>query len=347
MRLRTPLAAALGLAAALASAASRPTPARAQEAPFTLAGFDQAWIPGKYGRDLTAAFDPDDWRQAFRRAHDAGAWVVRVWIFEGAPMQGVLWSPGDPHCPVGVDPALVDNVLTVCQIASEERVLIYWTALDGNVPSDTKPGLERDRFWNVYNNDYLFGDDWRAYCLGPVVDAIASRPDTLYALDLVNEVEAPVGHDFLRSGWNGARQFVLTTAAFVHARASIPVTASYGWGSWSRDLLAGRLDDLGLDFIDIHPYTDDPWIPDGDAVAAHAAALGLPLVMGEFGQKKSSADPALQARVVRGMLADANRLGLYAALAWRLEDESSTYTFYDGNQPRPALAEVKAFASGW
>ena len=70
-------------------------------------------------------------------------------------------------------------------------------------------------------------------------------------------------------------------------------------------------------------------------------------MVGEFGQKRKQVDPALQARVTAGVLAQAQRLGFSAVFAWRLEDEQAhdrRFSFYDGARPRPALNVMRAAA---
>ena len=61
------------------------------------------------------------------------------------------------------------------------------------------------------------------------------------------------------------------------------------------------------------------------------------------GKYSSSVDDNLQATVVQSMLCDTRRLGFAAVLAWRLEDEDPKFTFFNGDQPRPAYGVIQAF----
>src|SRR4051812_5012407 len=70
-------------------------------------GYNQAWLEGAFGRDLTTAFDESAWRRVLKRAHDGGGSVVRIWILEGKPLEGVTW---DQHRPTGITPALDKSV---------------------------------------------------------------------------------------------------------------------------------------------------------------------------------------------------------------------------------------------
>jgi hypothetical protein len=215
-----------------------------------------------------------------------------------------------------------------------------------------KWGLQNDqayRLYNIYNDKYGYGDAFRANVLGPILDAIRSRPDAVWAIDLVNEVEGSVAVWFWSDGWPGARRYLRTTALFTKAAApGIPVTASAGWGDAAKDILSGKFDDLGLDFYDVHQYTNSPGISKGHDLAGHARAHGMPIVVGEFGQKKKGVDPQLQARIARGVLDDALRLGFAGALSWRLEDrqpDGVRFSSYDGNTPRPIVSEMQRVAA--
>ncbi|MCA8920234.1 MAG: hypothetical protein KDD82_00415, partial [Planctomycetes bacterium] len=308
-------------------------------------GYNQAWIDGSYGHDLTDRFDRGAWERILRRTRVGGGSVVRVWILEGLAKEGVVW---DGHRPEGVEPALLANLRTLAGLAEAEGVRIYWTLLDGNWPDHWPKGIEFERWFNVLNDAYGHGARFRARVLGPILGVLRERPQVNYALDLMNEVQGGVRGHVWPDDWTGARRFVAAMSGFVHAQApGLKVTASGGHHTAAWDLLRGRFDGLGLDFYDVHAYSDRGKIPFGRFVARHARCKGLPIVLGEFGQKRAELDPALQARVVRGMLADAKRLGFSAAFAWRLEDAQAhdlRFSFYDGDRPRPALNVMRAAA---
>jgi len=326
---------ALALAAAVLAA--RPAPAQ-----LFVAGFNQAWIEGKYGRDLSSAFVEADWARVFRLARAGGATAVRVWLFEGMAKEGVVWNG---KVPARVDPALVANVRRVIALAASNGVRIYWTSTSANWAPEWPRAIDYERHWNIFQDRYEAGRLFREKCLGPVLDAIRERPEALYALDLLNEAQGGVKNWAFKDGWAGARRYLAATAAFVHARApGIKVSASSGHTEAIADFLAGRFDGLGLDLYDVHVYADAAAVPHGQELARHARRRGLPIVIGEYGQAKKADDPALQARVTGGMLADARRLGFAAAFAWRLDDGKGRFRFFDGARERPALAEFRRVA---
>lgn len=310
-------------------------------------GFNQAWLEGKYASSLSGTFAEEDWGRILRRTREGGASTLRVWLFEGQQKEGIVWNG---HEPTGVDPTYLANVRRLVALAASNGVRLYWTAGNGNWPDHwQKKGLERDRHWNLLQNRYGHGDLFRERCLGPVLDAIRERPEALYALDLMNEAEGAVKTWAWSEGWDGARRYFKASAGFVHRRApGLKVTASAGWGDATRDILAGRFDGLGLDFLDVHVYTDQETLPRGAELVAHARKQGVPIIVGELGQDRSKDDPAHQARVTRGLLEDARRLGFAGAFAWRLEDrqpDGKRFSFFDGDRPRPAYEEMRKFAA--
>lgn len=308
-------------------------------------GYNQAWIEGSYGHDLTDRFDASAWRRILRRTRAGGGSVVRIWLLEGRAKEGVIW---DGHRPLGVEPVLLRNLRALIALAEAERVQVYWALLDGNWPEHWGKGIDSERQFNVFNDRFGHGAQFRERVLGPILQVLNERPRVNYAFDILNEVQGGVRAGFWPEGWRGAKRFLAATSAFVHGRApGLKVTASSGHHSAAWDLLCGRFDGVGLDFYDVHVYSDSGKIPYGWFLARHARRKGLPIVLGEFGQKSESRDPALQARVVRKALAHAKRLGFAAALSWRLEDEQAhdlRFSFYDGDRARPALNVMRAAA---
>jgi hypothetical protein len=341
MRSRTPTI-AVSLASAILAAFASPA-----FADGPLVGFNQGWLPGKFNTSLTWEFDEAAWRQVFERTRAAGGSVVRIWLFQGQSAQGVIWDGNDIHRPAGVEPTLLKNVRRLAAIAEEEHVQIYWTAQDANFPLywDKNQKLDFERAWNIDTDKYGFGKAFDENVLGPVVDAIMERPNAVYGLDLLNEAEGMVEKHAFPNGWKGARALIARETAFVHKRApGLKVSASAGWATAEDDILSGKFDKLGLDFLDVHVYTDGTTIPKGDCLAAHARAQNVPIVLGEFAQESELLDPITQTKVAQGLLADAARLGFAAALAWQLEDADQRLTLYDRDTPRPAVAAIAQFA---
>lgn len=327
------------------------SPALAAPTPVCMTlGVNQAWVEGGFGQDLSGGFDPAAWRSLLRRTRDSGARVLRVWLFEGGPFEGVVW---DLHRPVGPEPGFVDHVRALAALAREEQVALYWTAFDGNWPMYVGDGLPRERAWNVMNDRYGYGGEFRRNVLGPVLDALMSDPGTAWGFDLINEVEGLLkGQRGFAGGWSDARRFVSEWAAFVHQRApGLQVTASAGHGEGAWDIVAGRFDGLGLDFLDLHVYADGGLPLLGPRLAAcHARERGLPIVLGELGQKAARVDDALQARTLQRACEQAEAWGYAAVFPWRLEDRQEhdrRFALWTESGPRPAVAVLRQIGARW
>lgn len=313
-------------------------------------GVNQGWVEGGFGRDLSSGWDPDAWRALLRRTRDSGAKVLRVWLFEGHPFEGVRW---ELHRPAGLEPGFAEHVRALGALARAEGVAIYWTALDGNWPAYVGDGLPRERAWNVMNDRYGYGAEFRRNVLGPVLDAIMAEPQAAWGFDLINEVQGCLkGKGGFADGWTGARRFVREWADFVHQRApGLRVTASAGHGEGSLDIVRGRYDGLGLDFYDLHTYWDGGLPPLlGRLAARHARLRGKPIVLGEVGQLSKRVDDGLQARTMESALRAAEKLGFAAVFPWRLEDRQAHDTrlsLWTDAGPRPAVEVMRRWAARW
>lgn len=309
-------------------------------------GYNQAWIEGSYGHDLTDRFDADAWERIMQRTREGGGSAVRVWILEGRDKEGVIWQG---HRPAGVQPVLLTNLRTLVGLAERHHVQIYWTLVSANWPEHWPKGtIASERQYNVFNDKYGHGALFRARVVRPILEVLNEKPRVNFAFDIMNEVQGSVRAHFWSDGWTGARKFLRAMTAFIHANApGLKVTASSGHHTAAWDILVGRYDGVGLDFYDIHVYDDDGEIPFARFLAWHARSQGLPIIVGEFGQKDDADDPALQAEVTRNVLREARRFGFKAAFAWRLEDEQKNgrrFSFYDDDRPRPALNVMRAAA---
>ncbi len=337
------LAAALGLALSAAPVS----------AGGMAVGYNQAWFKGDYGSDLTSRFDPIHVDLLFHKMALGGAYVVRMWIFEGARKEGLLFT--ERTRTRGLVPGFTDNIERVCESARRHGLKIYWTVFDGNWFWD-RHGFEAHVHYNILNNRWAEGDSFNHNALAPVLDVLARHADTVFALDLMNEVQGSLAHWFWPDGWLGARRWIARTAAFVKARAPwLRVTASAGWHTGPFDLTAGMYGGLGLDFFDLHVYDDDGRIPLAFPLRVLCWVSGRQIVLGEFGQRTKRVDDAMQARATARFIAAARSLGFAGALGWRFDDERPwdpafvPYLSYLRNgQPRPAVAEVaRAAAEPW
>lgn len=324
-----------GMASGFGQSASR---AAAPLWPSFVIGYNQAWFGNSYGRSFTTDFDESAVRAAFLKTREGGGSVIRLWLFE--IMQGLEVGGGAPRV-VGVRADFLEHLERTLQIARETGVTVYLTLMDGNgMPAD-KSSL-RDYYWNLLNDLHGEGEAFREKVLRPTLALATSYRDSVFALDLMNEIQAPIARHYWSDPWQGPRAWIRRHTEFVHAQAPwLKVTSSLGWEHAPKDLTRGLVSDLGLDFYDLHLYDDAPtghvfvWTCD------RARRDRVPILLGEFGQKTQKDDDALQLAATKAFLKSAKESCYRGVLAWRLDAAEKTWRFLreDGSF-RPAAKEL-------
>jgi endo-1,4-beta-mannosidase len=362
-------------------------------------GYNQAWFKEAYGSSLLpGSFDAREVDRNFALARAWGATVVRLWLFEGSNPQGVLWDgepgprPKPPPAdrtrsrPTGLSPEVLANLRQVLAAAERHRVLLYLTLFDGNYPriagkdfetkSPSEKSRERLRFaehWNILNDKYQAGTYFRRNVLCPLLREIAPHWRAIFAVDLVNEINARVQSETnaFEGGWKGAKTFIRSWTAYLKRLwPGLHVTTSLGNSCALQDLLpsgkgprnswcpsGGRqLSGLGLDFYDFHLYSDIGEVPYCGALSSLRKADRVPMVLGEFGQSSKAFDSDLQVKVTRAFVENAKRCGLWGALAWRLSDvrrptpaqpfnPEARLSYEAYGRPRPAAETMRELAT--
>ena len=111
------------------------------------------------------------------------------------------------------------------------------------------------------------------------------------------------------------------------------MTASAGWPDDALktgaqyDLANGFYSGLGLDFYDLHAYSDTGTFPGADALCSRAAADGVPVYLGEFGQQTHRLDDQLQYDATSSFLRNAKALCFKGAFAWRFDAAERWWSF--------------------
>ena len=315
--------------------------------PSFLVGYDEGWFNTGYGTDLTTSFDLDVVKGVLDGIVAGGGHVVRLWLFEFR--EGIVIGDTTPQTQ-GVDPALLDNLEKVLDAARARGLWVYLTALEGNeieAIADIDEAL-KDYYWNLLNNDYGEGDAFDDLVLEPLLERLDDHQDVIYGLDLMNEIEAPRSAGMWTDPVNGPRGWMQSTAAFVKAHSPwLRVTSTAGWSGAQYDIAGGFFSGLGLDFYDLHMYSDDGSYDGATAVCDRAALDGVPVILGEYGQLSEDViDDTLQYDVTGAFLYTANDLCFDAALAWRYDYGPSCWDFVreDGSY-RPAVAIVQAYGA--
>jgi len=312
-------------------------------------GYNVAWFGEAYGRDFTRDWDESVVEREFARTRAMGGRCVRLWLFEGMEKDGVTFQGARA---TGLAPGFLANVERTCAIARRHGVRVYWTGLNGNWPW-AKTGSWWNIHYNIVNDKYGAAQSFRARALGPVLDVLARNADTVYAFDVMNEVEGSISVWAWPDAWTGARKWIREEVAFVRTRLpGVAVTASAGWATASENLTKGRYSGLGLDFYDIHVYDDQGRIPDAFGLRMLSWRTATPILLGEFGQKSERRDDALQRRATKAFLDNAKAQNFLGALGWRLDDErpsvpgyAAHHSFIWQGRERPAAADVRAFAA--
>lgn len=305
-------------------------------------GYNSGWIGYGFQTYLTTDFNVEQVKATFRDQKAIGGSIVRLWIFENR--QGMNLARYAPQTS-SVDQQMLKNIETINELAAAAGLRVYWTLLDGN----TMPGSSgemRDYFYNLLNNKYGEQDAFNKYAVLPVLEVLAKNPNAIYALDLMNEIQAPIHNDYFTDSWNGPRRWMKTTRDFVKANAPwLRVTSSSGWGWGQKDMVNGLFSGLGFDFLDIHIYDNRGDIARNSALCSRAQQDGIPLILGEFGQENKYIDDNLQVASTRGFLTNARNSCITAALAWRFDSTENFWRFQnpDGSF-RPAAQVMKSFA---
>lgn len=311
--------------------------------PTFLVGYNEAWFNTGYGTDLTTNFDVAVVTRTFDGILAAGGHIVRLWLFEF--LEGLVLGPGVPQLR-GIDPTLLDNLELVLDEARARGLWIYLTALEGN-EMQTIPE-RRDFYWNLLNNVYGEGDAYNELVLAPLLERLDAHRDVVWGFDLMNEIEAPRSVSLWSDPIGGPRAWIQRTTAFVKSRAPwLRVTSTAGWSTSQWDIASGLFSGLGLDFYDLHVYSDSGSYDGATAVCDRAAADGVPVVLGEFGQSSEERiDDTLQYDVTGAFLYTARSLCFTAALAWRYDFGPSCWDFVraDGSY-RPAVSVMQLYGA--
>jgi hypothetical protein len=313
-----------------------------------LVGYNEAWFGLNYGNSiasnpsffcLSSSFDSNFVDTMFAGMQAGGAKVVRIWVFPA--LQGIQLSTACPIAPppapppqtIGLTNDLKGNLQTVFTEARNHGLKVYVTALNGNDMSDPATNITglRSYFQNLLT-DTTEMTRFQQNVLGPLVDLLnATAPDgsrnrdVIYALDLINEIQAPLTSHYPNFGWKQAQAWIKNMTDFVKLRPCeagcvtgswLPVTSS----SWSvSDITVGLFSGLHLDFYDVHVYADLGQYSGVTWLCNRVSADGVPIILGEYGQKTHTFDDSLQYSTTSNFLTTAKAHCFSAALAWMYE----------------------------
>jgi hypothetical protein len=331
-------------------------------------GYNEAWFGPNYINYLASnpsfnlpypngskAFDPNFVDKVFAGIATGGAKIVRIWVFTA--LQGIDVRQSAPPNPqtYGLTPDLKPHLQIVFAKARKYGLKVYVTALNGGDMQVAKtPGL-RPYFQNLISNNRGEREAFKTNALGPLVDLFNATAvdengikfqnrDVIYALDLINEIEAPLNSKYFPapSSWAKARGWIQNLTAYVKSRPCgagcvtgswLPVTASAGWGSAVQEITFGLFSGLGLDFYDLHFYADNGQYSGLTALCNRVSADRVLIILGEYGQKSHTISDYIQDVATYNFISTAKTHCFSAALAWKYETSEAWWTYLkpDGN----------------
>jgi hypothetical protein len=296
--------------------------------------------------------------------------IVRIWLFPA--LQGICVNTSLPaSCPNGATQGLTNEFLTnLTAVFSLVRTYnnnlpktvpplkLYITALNANdatLSPTMYPALHtyyQNLFSNSNNYNSAATQTYENSALGPILGLMSQYQDVIYGFDLINEIEAAINAGYFgysSKAWTNARAWINNMTAFVksykYPRPTVvtgprtvgqwlPVTSSAGLGNAIPEVAAGHFSNLGLNFYDVHIYSDSGmnWVP-----SRFCSQINLPIVLGEYGQKSSTVNDNLQNTVTTNFLKGAKSSCFSAALAWKYE------ALYTGS---PSLSYLYITGSG-
>ncbi len=231
---------------------------------------------------------------------------------------------------------------------------LYVTALNGNDMA-TAVGMPLQSYFSNLLNNYWERLAFKYNVLGPLLDVLNANQDVIYGLDLINEIEAPLNAGYFPTSWLGARDFIQDMAAFVKWKSPwLPVISSAGYGNAVLEVTLGLFSGLGLNSYDVHVYADWGQYPGMTWLCNKVSADGIPIILGEYGQKSQIVDDTLQYWTTAYFLYGAKTHCFSAALAWKYEDPNQPwftyFTIADPTNPkagpfRPAYYLIQYYGS--
>ena len=315
-----------------------------------LIGYNEAWWASNFGTGLTTKFDLAYVKKVLDGIRAGGGHVVRLWVWE-IP-QGFGYAGAPPYTKDALSKEFLDNFEAIVREARKRALWVYPTLLDANTIAKISGDIHT---WGValLNDTGGAQADFNAKVVAPFLTMLEAHKDNVFGIDVINEIQAAYKNGVYADKTAGPRGFIQREAAFLHAKAPwLKVTASAGWpddvfksgAQW--DIGNGFYSGLGLDFYDLHAYYDDGAFPGATNLCNRAALDGVPVYLGEFGQKTHSNDDTLQYNVTAKFLNNAKGLCFKGAFAWRFDPAEAWWNYVRADfSERPAVTVMKVFGA--
>jgi hypothetical protein len=194
--------------------------------------------------------------------------------------------------------------------------------------------------------------------LDDLLTVLNNHRGDVYAMDFVNEIEAPlnVGSIYFPDGWIGARAWIAEMVGYIKQKSNylgfiFPITAAAGYNYAAQEITLGLFSGIGLDFFDLHEYTDSGQYPGQTALCNKVRNDQQQIILGEFGQKSKTYSDVIQNNATTAFLYGAARSCFSGALAWKFEGTSYSNpqlgyrTQASGPPPPPPVQEAPSTGS--
>jgi hypothetical protein len=329
----------------IASAASLPTG-------FAV-GYNEAWIGNYYNWLASNQFfpppnsiQPDGFnhrlvKNMFSGMEQGKATIVRIWLFpllQGICIQQVSCDTSHP----ALTSEFLGNLATVFSLARKYKLQLYITALNANDANfvAANPNLYPavlTYYRNLFSNNGGATAAYENSVLGPILNLMSQNQDVIYAFDLIDEIEAAITAGYFSNWITGAQAWIRNMAAFVKSYHPcnptpscmaihhwLPVTSSAGGGFAVQEVTFGLFSELGLNFYDVHIYSDSGSYSGRAALCSKTQLDKLQIVLGEYGQKSSTVSDTLQNTATTNFLKRAKSSCFSSTLAWKYEAVTTT-----------------------
>jgi hypothetical protein len=311
---------------------------------FTV-GYNEAWVED-YGFWLAynqlfpipSAFNGGSLTSAMFSGMKAGnAKIVRIFLFPA--LQGICINQSKPECPAapGLTTELLGNLTTVFLLARQYNLKLYITALNANDANlatqsncPTYSGSAsfckalltyyQNLFSNTNNYNSIATQTYETSVLGPILGLMSQYQDVVYGFDLIDEIEAALNAGYFSNYWTGAQAWIRNMTAFVKSKSPwLPVTSTAGYGYAVQEVTFGLFSGLGLNFYDVHIYSDSGTYSGQTALCSKTKSDKLQIVLGEYGQKSNTVSDTIQNTATTQFLYRAKSSCFSSALAWKYE----------------------------
>ena len=307
-------------------------------------GVNLPWFEHEYGHDIGPSQhlggETEVWyrgaevSRCFEAIRNIGFTHARVWLMEGA--EG--WMTDDAGLLNGLHPMFLENLDDLVRRAGNQKIRLYlclinrWEQCFGRE-------MKRVPYPSPFS-DPRQTDAYLTHAVRPIAERLAGN-ETVFAFDAVNEIEAEVSgiaparnpHPITP---NQARTFVRRTVETVKAADPNRMVGCGSGYVGPRAIEEGHYAQLGLDFYDLHAYSDE-----GDLPAARSLAPDMPVLLGEFGQGTEVEDDDLQVQADIAHARNAHDKGYAGWFVWSYGPERfHSLRHLDGGQ-RPVVAALR------